>query len=325
MLDMLSSAGYEMVVFFFVLSGFFIRYAQRKKHRQPVSFYINRVVRIYPPYIVSILLGAAILLLIGHYVPTVLDATTGRELNADLATAWTELHAFSGSSLGHLLSFMPLGTLFMGHNVVHWSLLPEALFYLIIPLAFWRIRAYYFVSVAAFLLGVFLNRSDHAFNQVTTYFCIYNFYFAVGVALYDSVVDTTWMAPFRRANRWLMSLVLIGLFLALIPLAILKVKLVSGLVATVLAVLAVSTLLGGRVVRHNAVVRLMHSIGLFSFSLYLFHYPLLLLCYGALVHITGQQFTYVRYYWLAVPIVTLLSYGLYWITERVSVNYFRKV
>ncbi|UOQ55188.1 acyltransferase family protein [Hymenobacter cellulosivorans] len=325
LLDMLSSAGYEMVVFFFVLSGFFIRYAQRKKHRQPIAFYINRIVRIYPPYLVSILLGATILLLIGHYVPTALDATIGRELNTDLATAWTELHAFNVGSLGRLLSFMPLGTLFIGHNVVHWSLLPEALFYLIIPLAFWRIRVYYFVSVGAFLLGVFLTRSGHIFNPVTTYFCIYNFYFAVGVALYDSVVDTNWLASFRRANGWLMSLVIIGLFLALIPLAILKLKLVSGLVATVLAVLAVSTLLAGRVARQNVVVRFMHSIGIFSFSLYLFHYPMLLLCYGVLVYSTGQQFTYVRYYWLAVPIVTLLSYALYWVTERVSVNYFRKV
>jgi peptidoglycan/LPS O-acetylase OafA/YrhL len=35
-----------MVIFFFVLSGFFIRYAQSRKYRSAISFYINRIVRI---------------------------------------------------------------------------------------------------------------------------------------------------------------------------------------------------------------------------------------------------------------------------------------
>ncbi len=325
LLDMLSSAGYEMVIFFFVLSGFFIRYAQRKRHRAAVAFYINRIVRIYPPYLVSVALGAGILALLAHWVPLLFDTSSGRELNGDLARAWQELRTADLLSFLHVVVFMPLRQLFIGHNVVHWSLLPEALFYLCIPLAFWRVRAYYISSTLAFAIGVALTALHFGFTPFTLFLVTYNFYFALGVALYDAVVDTNWLAVFRRANGWLLALVIGFLFLALIGLAIIKLKLLSGVVATILAIVSVSTLLAGRVPRKNVLVRLMHSIGIYSFSLYLFHYPLLLLCYGLLAKLTGAQFTYARYYWLAVPVVTLLSYALYWVTERVSVNYFRKV
>ena len=62
--DLLSSAGYEMVIFFFALSGFFIRYAQLRKHRAPLAFYRNRIVRIYPPYLISVLLACLVLTLL---------------------------------------------------------------------------------------------------------------------------------------------------------------------------------------------------------------------------------------------------------------------
>ena len=53
------------------------------------------------------------------------------------------------------LLFLPLGTnVAPGYNAVYWSLLPEALFYLVVPLAFRRIRAYYIVSVVLGIMGL---------------------------------------------------------------------------------------------------------------------------------------------------------------------------
>ena len=80
--DMLSSAGYEIVIFFFVLSGFFIRYAQLKKYRSTLQFYLNRAVRIYPPYLASLLLGAGVLTYLALAHPWLLTTAPGRELNA---------------------------------------------------------------------------------------------------------------------------------------------------------------------------------------------------------------------------------------------------
>ncbi|WP_460584676.1 acyltransferase family protein [Hymenobacter arcticus] len=324
--DMLSSAGYEMVIFFFVLSGFFIRYAQQRKPRAAASFYLNRAVRIYPPYLASALLAAGGLALIGHFVPQMLTKAEHRELNSALLVAWDSLRHFNLLALTRTLVFLPgQGNLFIGYNSVYWSLLPEALFYLSVPLAFWRIRAYYGVSLLFYLLGIGNNVFHYNGGFIIDFLITYNFYFAVGVALYDVVVRTAWLTWFRQASGWLLGISILLLAVLLLPLAILKLKVLSGLVAVLLAVLAISALLAGRVARRNLAVRAFHPVGVFSFSLYLYHFPLLILCGGLLVSTTGSLVNYTRYYWLAIPVVTLACYVLYWITERVSVNFFRKM
>ncbi|MDO7874179.1 acyltransferase [Hymenobacter sp. ASUV-10] len=325
-LDMLSSAGYEMVIFFFVLSGFFIRYAQLRKHRAPLAFYLNRIVRIYPPYLFSVLLAVGVLAGLAHFVPQMLTIANSRELNSALLEAWNALRHLDLVGAGRVLLFMPVqGHIFLGYNEVYWSLLPEAMFYALVPLAFWRIRAYYVVSLLLYLLGAVAITQNYPLNDFTGFFASYNAYFALGAALHDVVVRTKWLERFRRVPGWLLWSSMLGLFAGLIGLAILKMRILSGVDASLLAVLAVSALLAGRVSPRNWLLRIFHPIGIFSFSLYLYHFPLLLLCGGLLVALTGDLVFYTRYYWLAIPVVTLACYALYWCTERVSINFFRKV
>lgn len=324
-LDMLSSAGYEMVIFFFVLSGFFIRYAQQRKHRTPGAFYANRIVRIYPPYLASALLAAGGLTLIAQFVPQMLTTAVHRELNTALLAAWDSLRHFNLLKLVRTLAFLPSENgVFIGYNSVYWSLLPEALFYAIVPLAFWRVRIYYVLSVLLYLVGI-TTKSLYFGGGVDGFLLTYNAYFATGVALYDTIMHTDWLIWFKRASGWLLGSTLLLLAGALLPLAVLKLKVLSGLVAVLLAVLTISALLAGRVPRHNSFVRFFHPIGIYSFSLYLYHFPLLILCEGFLVTITGVLVCYTRYYWLAIPVVTACCYGLYWVTERASVKFFRSV
>ncbi|QKG51643.1 acyltransferase family protein [Hymenobacter sp. BRD67] len=324
--DMLSSAGYEMVIFFFVLSGFFIRYAQKRKPRAAGAFYLNRIVRIYPPYIASALLAAGCLTLVAQYIPQMLTVDGHHELNISLLAAWADLQHFHLSTLLRTLAFLPGdSSVFIGYNSVYWSLLPEALFYLVVPLAFWRVRAYYIASVLLYLIGVITATLHYQWGAAVDFLLLYNFYFAVGVALYDVVVHSPWLMWFKRVSGSLLLVVVLLLAAALLPLAVLKLKVLSGFVAVLLAVVSVSGLLAGRVSRRNVAVRLFHPMGVFSFSLYLYHFPLLILCGSVLVVTTGELVNYARYYWLAIPVVTLISYAIYWVTERVSVNFFRKV
>lgn len=324
--DMLSSAGYEMVIFFFVLSGFFIRYAQQRKYRAPFAFYLNRIVRIYPPYLVSIVLAVLVLVLLARLVPQMFTTVGNRELNTTLLAAWSDLHNLDLMGVVRTLSFLPLPhRVYIGYNTVYWSLLPEALFYAAVPLAFWRIQVYYLVSTLLYLLGIGASALHYNLEGATSFLLAHNFYFALGVALYDVVVRTQWLTWFRRIPGWLLGVILLVLFVMLIALALFKLKIFSVLIAVLLAVISISALLSGRVSRRNVVVRIFHPIGLFSFSLYLYHYPLLLLCSGLVTVLTGHLVIYTRYYWLAVPVVTLVCYALYWATERASVNFFRKV
>lgn len=325
LLDLLSSAGYEMVIFFFVLSGFFIRYAQLKRHRPAGAFYLNRIVRIYPPYLVSLLLAALVLVLLATQVPQVLNPNLDRELNTVLTQAWAELRSFDFWAALRTLVFVRVGELYVGNNVVYWSLLPEAIFYLLIPLVFRNVRWYLLASVGLYLLGAWLHHSGAGQSEIVHAVLDYNLFFALGTVLYDVVTGSNLIERVRRLPRWLTLAVLGGLLLAIIGLALLKLKALAALVAGIMAVLSVLVLLAGHVSRQNPLVRVLHRLGIFSFSLYLYHYPLLLLGYGLLVQLTGQLVIYQRVYWLAVPIVTLLCYGLYWVTERVFINYFRKV
>jgi len=323
-LDLFSSSGYEMVVFFFVLSGFFIRYAQHKKHRPAGDFYVNRLVRIYPPFLVSLVLAAGVLAVVATQVPQVLNESVGRELNATLTTAWHELQTLNIGGAVRAICFLHLDQHYLGDNVVYWSLLPEALFYLVVPLAFWRVRWYYVASVVLFVVGLYCDWQGVPLNSVARYLLTYNVYFAAGIGLYDVVVSTEWLAKVRRLPKWITLPGLLALLLMLICVTLLKLKVVPTVLAGVLAVLAVSVLLAGHVSPRNLLVRALHKVGEFSFSLYLYHYPLLLLAYAGLVSYTGKLFIYDRIYWLALPFVVAICYGLYLVTERASVRYFRK-
>lgn len=324
-LDMFSSAGYEMVIFFFVLSGFFIRYAQLRKHRSPIAFYINRIVRIYPPYLFSAVLGVVILVVLMHFSPQIAIPSSEREMNHNLPIAMQDLYQMSLNGVGRTLLFTPqVSGLYLGYNMVYWSLLPEALFYALVPLAFWRIRVYYIVSMLLYMMGVAAALRHIEIPIGWDFITRYNFYFAVGAALYDAVVGTKCLNWFRRASGILLAVCVLALFTVLIALALMKLNILSGIVATLLAVLCVCALLAGRISAHNIVLRIFHPIGIFSFSLYLYHFPLLLLCAGIAMVLTGETVYYSHFYWLVVLLVTLVSYGLYWVTERLSVKFFRK-
>ena len=322
--DMLSSAGYEMVIFFFVLSGFFIRYAQLKKHRPMLRFYLNRAVRIYPPYLASLVLGGGVLAYLAHTHPALLTTAPGRELNSGLLAAWHELHPLTVQAVGRAVLFLKPHDHHFGFNGVYWSLLPEALFYLSVPLAFWRVRYYYALSAAFYAFGMVAKSVHFDGGFLGDFVFLFNGYFALGVGLYDLVTTRpNWLNAFRRFNGVGLALGLALLMLSLIATAALHQKLMSGAMASLLAVLSVSTLLAGRVSRQNLLVRAFHEVGIFSFSLYLYHFPLLVLSYAGLVAVTGNLVNYARYYWLALPLVTAGSFAIYYVTERLAVRFFR--
>lgn len=322
--DMLSSAGFEMVVFFFVLSGFFIRYAQLRKPRPVLRFYLNRIVRIYPPYLASLALAAAVLAYLAYYHPALMAPAAGRELSTGLRVAWHETRQVTVPVLAKTLAFLKSGEYFFAYNKVYWSLLPEALFYLAVPFAFRQVRVYYALSVVLYIFGVIAGILHLNIGFLVEQILLYNGFFALGSWLYDVVIaDARWLAFFRRVSGLGLLVGVAALFAVLIGASALHKYVFSGAVASVLAVVSISALLAGRVDRQNPLIRGFHEIGIFSFSLYLYHFPLLLLCYAGLVAYTGHLAIYARYYWLAMPLVTAGCYLLYYITERPAVRFFR--
>ena len=263
--DMLSSAGYEMVVFFFVLSGFFIRYAQLRRPRPVLQFYVNRIARIYPPYAVSLALAAGVLSYLAHFHPVLLSATTDRELSAGLLMAWHEMPSFSLSTLFRTLVFLKSGEYFIACNKVYWSLLPEAMFYLAVPFAFQHVRTYYALSTILYVYGLVAGALQINISFLLEQIILYNGFFALGVGLYDVVTkNLRWLAFFRRASGAGLVLVAVGLLVLLICASVMHKYAFSGAVASILAVLSISSLLSGRVNRQNILIKGLHELGIFS-------------------------------------------------------------
>ena len=158
--NMVSIAGIQMVIVFFVLSGFFIAYSFDKNKHTYKAFFINRAIRIYVPYIGSLMLGAAILYFIGAFYPEVYRITTGKEFNSHLIIAY---HSTNLSNLSMNLLFLPHPE-YIGYNGVYWTLFPEALFYLIVPLWISRPNFYFYSSLLLHFIGIFLNINDQYGN-----------------------------------------------------------------------------------------------------------------------------------------------------------------
>ena len=241
-----------------------------------------------------------------------------------MLSAWHDIHFAFPKTFGLALLFTKAGLHFFGYNNVYWSLAPEAIFYLLVPLAFWKVRAYYVLSALFFLFAVLFAPAHDTKGIFAEYLFYYNGYFALGAAVYDLITTRPrWLLTFRQMSGAVLLVGLGGLSVALIVSAALHLRAVSGPLAGLLAVLSISVLLAGRISRQNLGIRFFHEVGIFSFSLYLYHFPLLILCYVGLVSLTGNLANYPRYYWLALPLVTAACYALYYVTERPAVRFFR--
>lgn len=115
-LDAVFGQGRSGVTFFFVLSGFVLAWSSRAGDA-PLSFYRRRFARIYPAYIVALLLAAALWALRDP------SALSKGPLTPFLLQAW-----------------VPDSRTYFAINVPAWSLSVEAFFYLMFPLLILGLR-----------------------------------------------------------------------------------------------------------------------------------------------------------------------------------------
>jgi peptidoglycan/LPS O-acetylase OafA/YrhL len=114
--------GYVSVNFFFVLSGFILAYTYGGRPIDPREFYAARIARIYPIYVLGLLLAAP------FFVRACIDAHTVRLMVAQGAAV-----------LALVQAHVPNWSLVW--NAPSWSLSAEAFFYLLFPfVAPWLLR-----------------------------------------------------------------------------------------------------------------------------------------------------------------------------------------
>ncbi|KAA9327384.1 acyltransferase family protein [Adhaeribacter soli] len=309
-LDMLSANGTAMVIVFFVLSGFFIAYSFDKNAWPLKDFFINRAIRIYVPFLFSVLLAVGVLWVIKETNPVLTEPNVDRQFNNRIAAAFTNLN-FAG--VVSSLFFLPYGqNKYIGFNMVYWSLLYEAIFYLLIPVTINRLKPYLLISIGALFISSFY-RTDF---PLLRYFLEFSIYFAAGLSLFHYMKANPGKKPMPET---LLQLVMIALFLATVLFGLLDWIRWGHILAGALSILLIIYIINYDV-RENLVIRFFKKLGVISYTLYLIHFPILILLYSMLNKITGVFVFYDRIYWIGVAIATLVSFPLYALIEEKSIR-----
>jgi peptidoglycan/LPS O-acetylase OafA/YrhL len=294
----LMSKGPVGVLIFFCLSGFIIAlpFAKQTFESLPLKdFYFRRLKRISPPYWIA--LGVVFIL-----------------------NAWFQVQEFQG--LGHFFA-----SIFYCHNLVFgnwsnvlpvaWSLEIEIQFYLLAPFILWiyfksaiqyrRLVFFALMFIAPFLqIGIDLQ----AFHLHQSFLNFFQYFFA-GILCADLYQHPPQLSQSLALLTFMMGIVLI------------LVCLKGGFYQKLGMPFAILMLVFG-VLKHEGVrkffsINWMSKVGVFSYSIYLIHYPLIYLLSLQLAFLfstTGFETTFLIQALIGLPIVYLFGVLFFVLIEK---------
>lgn len=180
----LTTLGREFVIFFFVLSGFSITHSLTK-NKKIIPFYTRRIIRLYPPYLFSLVWAAFIFWIVTRFAPDQLGSGE-RSVFSD----W--IYFFRN------IFYLNTGGLITAQ---YWSLSLEVIFYLLIPYFFIRGLGFYIaVSVIGYIIGWFVPPDGPIGSSIPgMFFLYYNLFFAIGIVLYKYYNKIKQLLLFRKS------------------------------------------------------------------------------------------------------------------------------
>jgi peptidoglycan/LPS O-acetylase OafA/YrhL len=306
-IDMLSSCGKECVVVFFILSAFVIKHSFSGNHYTWTNFYKIRLIRIYWPFLCSLLLSILVLFICINYINPAIYTENFREYNTRLSNAYNE---FSFLQVVKTIFFINNGE-FAGFNYAYWSLGHELIFYLLFPV-YYKLSRYATVAAIAIFSVLFLISGWSVFY--------YQIFFVAGLLLYDYFSNFS-RKPVIKYKR-LYPLVLLAFFVVVnVSIKIVSEKF-SDMVTLVFSFFIFDYVLYYIKNKNTLLLRL----GDISYSLYLNHLPLLMLTYSVITLYAGKLVFYSRLpYYSGVIIALVLAIPLYLVTEKPSVSFLKKL
>lgn len=312
--DMLTSNPALMVVVFFVLSGFFIAYSFDSNQWSLSNFYINRTIRIYIPYLSSLLFTVLLFYLTIKLNSSIFQSINPSEYNQGLVAHFN--HFDIQTFLWNLI--FVANPYYIGYNDPYWSLLIEAFFYIVAPFFIKRPKLFMVISGFLLIIGLYFGTYlsfINLYNPLKSFITLYAFFFALGFYTYWLIFKYRIQDVIKRINVWWYNSFAIFLLLtAIYGIFIFDYK-YTYLIGGLFTVLMIYRLIIYPV-KSSYVVKFFISMGKISYSMYLIHVPIFILMYALLVKFTGQEVFYARIYWIPTIIVVLLSYPFYYLVEH---------
>lgn len=307
--SMLVRVATEMVIVFFVLSGFSIAHSL-SNDQSPGRFYLRRVIRIYPTYLAGLAWAGLVYLVTLYWHPHWYDGSIVNKFS--LIRADEMRNYFDPVVVMKNLFYMPSN----GFITPYWSLTYEVIFYLLAPFLLKRVKVYAIISLVFFLFYVIAPGQVDNLGMpfyISEFLFKYNIYFVAGVLLYyyfDPV-----LAVFSSIDR--------RIFLMMILLA---AMLTFGIdyyysVETVYSLTA-AAILGALLIvyflHYKVKISWLMAVGKYSYTLYVTHFASIFFYLGIYWLIFKPSVAYIANYFIWMPAVffcLLIAYLQYLLVE----------
>jgi peptidoglycan/LPS O-acetylase OafA/YrhL len=306
--------GYYGVPIFIVLSGFVLmlpvaRTAGLELRGGFWGFIGRRARRILPPYYASLLLFLALILLI----PLMQDPS---------GTAWVgKVPVTPGGLISHVLLVHNLSAEWVFQiNGPAWSIATEWQIYFLMPLVLlplWRRLGPWWTVAIALPPGFLLT---YLFPRLAPAHFWYIGLFALGMlAAYLAVRGTRFKPAWPAAIVTVVALAWLWIFPASAQAHNRWSETLAGIAAALVLVWLANASLGGRTTWLHRILetRILVWVGLWSYSLYLIHSPLLALANLLLLPLELPTWTHLAIMWLvAIPVAAGVAYLFHRLVER---------
>jgi len=301
--------GFLGVDIFFVISGFLMAKIYNSQQSNFNKFYLQRLDRLLPAYAFTIILTliASIFIL----VPVDFDQLFEQAISANFFTAnilfWTQTSYFEHSSFKPLLHL--------------WSLGVEAQFYLLVPFIypFLRTRKYTFLLIiivsflSCFLIQIISPKTSFFMMPFRIWEFLLGAYLAINIIKINSKEKT------------LIQLLLI-LFLILVilkfPISLNDRNIYGhpGLASLIICSITAGILYFGipKNIENSLFGKLLYKIGNYSYSIYLVHFPIIILINYSAFGGTNLNIDNARNFTYILITIIVTSYLLYNLVEKNS-------
>lgn len=307
-------AGHEAVILFFVLSGFALAHQLRNFSIENYpKFVAKRFLRIYPTYYIAIGFSAILLYLISKYLPS--------SLGGNGLTRWfyiwsstsfdKELFISSITLLSHLGNSLLVAVWSLFYEVWISLIFPFALFFLWQSKLFIRIVSMSIFSGISYYLWQYGQFIDNQWQAIV----YYSWYFVFGAFLYYMHDKLSIFA-----NIWVLFVGLLCYFSNYILFGKINDRFSHQLIIGFGSFIILLNGIHNEVFKNVLRSPLLKFYGKISYSLYLFHLPILY----ALSYIILRNYDIWLVKILVIPITTLFAYVNFQMCERPFINMAKK-